>query len=262
VVQTSGRGSGGSWYLAPSLVELIKEIDQLWPNRSKASDGSIGDASHQARPSDHNPDWNAGGVVRAIDVTTADIDFNRMLQVLKADLRTWYVIHDGFIYSRTYAFAKRKYTGPNPHIHHMHISIERTRAAASDTSRWITTGASGSKPTPPTPPPAVQNGELTMADVDKILAAIADLKAYQKACTVQIQDNTRQNVANAVRAITKYSQQMTVAGNNFTRQIVQNTDTETDAQRQAEMDAALDTILKALPPVTTETPDGIDESKA
>src|SRR5690606_29069239 len=57
-----------SYYLAPSLVKLRDLINQNWPNRDKSSDGWIGDPSHQARKSDHNPDYSAGGVVRAIDV--------------------------------------------------------------------------------------------------------------------------------------------------------------------------------------------------
>lgn len=259
MVATSGHGSGGDWHLAPSLVELMAEVDRIWPNRDKASDGSIGDASHQARPSDHNPDWSAGGVVRAVDITTAGIDFDRLLATVKADKRSWYIIHAGYIYSRTYGWAKRKYTGPNPHDHHAHVSILRTAAAASSTAPWFASKPStpsGQKPTPP-------EGELTMTDVDAILKAIADLKDYQRVCAIQIQDNTRQHVNRAIQVITKYNQTMTVAGNNYTRQIVQNTDAETDQQRQAEMDAQLAAILAQLPAPATQTPqDGITEAQA
>ena len=59
-----------TWRLAGSLVTLRNEINAAYPGRSKVSDGSIGDTSHSARVSDHNPD--AGGVVRAIDVTQDD----------------------------------------------------------------------------------------------------------------------------------------------------------------------------------------------
>jgi hypothetical protein len=39
----------------------------MFPERSKESDGSIGNAEHSARQSDHNPDQF--GIVRAIDIT-------------------------------------------------------------------------------------------------------------------------------------------------------------------------------------------------
>lgn len=58
-----------SWFLAPSLRALFAEVNQVAPGRNKRSDGSVGDTSHQARLSDHNPDNTAGGVVRAIDLT-------------------------------------------------------------------------------------------------------------------------------------------------------------------------------------------------
>jgi hypothetical protein len=53
--------------LARSLETLRHQVDQLAPNRDKDSDGWIGDTSHQARKSEHNPDAN--GVVRALDIT-------------------------------------------------------------------------------------------------------------------------------------------------------------------------------------------------
>ena len=56
-----------AWRLARSLETLRAQINALSPNRSKASDGTIGDAAHSARTSDHNPD--GGGVVRALDLT-------------------------------------------------------------------------------------------------------------------------------------------------------------------------------------------------
>lgn len=57
----------GAWRLAESLETLRTQINEAYPNRSKVSDGTIGDASHAATASDHNP--NADGVVCAMDIT-------------------------------------------------------------------------------------------------------------------------------------------------------------------------------------------------
>lgn len=126
------------WYLAASLIALGNEINQRWPKRDTASDGAIGDASHQARKSDHNPDWSAGGVVRAIDVDNNGIDVQQLLDATIGDQRVWYVIWDRHIYSRTYGWAKRAYDGADPHTGHIHISINHTKAAETDTSPWFT----------------------------------------------------------------------------------------------------------------------------
>ena len=56
-----------SWRLARSLAVLRSQINDLSPNRSKISDGTIGNQEHASRVSDHNP--NAAGVVTAMDIT-------------------------------------------------------------------------------------------------------------------------------------------------------------------------------------------------
>ncbi|HEY2086237.1 MAG TPA: glycoside hydrolase family 25 protein [Mycobacterium sp.] len=73
--------------------------------------------------------------------------------------------------------------------------------------------------------PGTSTGELTMADVQSILA-------YQKACTIQIQDNTRQHSNRVITEVGKIVQKYAVAVNAFTRQ----TDSTTDTERQAELD--------------------------
>lgn len=132
------------WRLAPSLVTLRREVDALWPGRSKISDGTIGNAAHAARASDHNPDGE--GVVRAWDVTrwigpdgdVADL----IVQHLRAvrDPRVSYVIWQRRICnSRSVGGAEpwawRAYAGANPHDRHAHISV-RSAPTGDDPSSW------------------------------------------------------------------------------------------------------------------------------
>lgn len=124
--------------LAPALETLRDEIDKRWPRRSKVSDGWIGDSSHAARKSDHNPD--ARGRVNAIDITVANTAQGKEIRdaVLKAtigDGRVWYVIHDGYIYSKTYNWARRKYTGTNPHKKHIHVSCNYNNTDAEESRK-------------------------------------------------------------------------------------------------------------------------------
>lgn len=161
-----------TYYLAPSLVALFYEVDNRWPNRSTASDGWIGDASHQARTSDHNPDYNAGGVVRAIDVTAEGIDVAELLDATIRDARVWYVIHNRRIASVTHGWKWQPYDGTNPHTHHVHISIRHTRPAAISSTRWFKLPTATEVP-----------DVITDADVERIAVAVLKeieprLKAY------------------------------------------------------------------------------------
>ena len=46
--------------------QLREQIDDVFPDRDRTSDGWIGDVRHAARKSDHNP--TNEGIVRAIDI--------------------------------------------------------------------------------------------------------------------------------------------------------------------------------------------------
>ena len=122
-----------NYFLAPALVKLRDEVNSRFPGRDKASDGWIGDASHQASKSDHNPCWSCSGkskgIVRALDIDISPdgrprVDLRRrLLKILTEDSRVWYVISNGKIYSRTNGFAPRTYTGANGHFAHVHVSL-------------------------------------------------------------------------------------------------------------------------------------------
>lgn len=124
------------YYLAPSLVTLRNEINKAHPNRDKRSDGWIGDPSHAARRSDHNPDYADGGVVRAIDVDKDGINMTRLVAVCKRDSRVQYIIWNGYIYNRNDGFKKRVYNGTNKHTSHIHISIRHGDSYENSTRKW------------------------------------------------------------------------------------------------------------------------------
>lgn len=159
-----------SYFLAPSLVQLRNEVNSRWPNRSKVSDGWIGDAAHSARKSDHNPDWSAPGkrrgVVRALDITTKGIDVQLLLKHTTNDSRVAYVIYNRRIYQHSTGW--QPYRGSNPHTSHVHVSIARTPTAETNTKLWFGSGsgtasttkpAAKPKPSPKPKPTAPKTGE-------------------------------------------------------------------------------------------------------
>ncbi len=140
--------------VAPALVALFAFANTRWPGRPKAADGTIGDAAHAARESQHNPnrdptDRVPDGMVTAADVGMTKVPGRALVAILIRDPRVWYVIHDGFIWSRTHGFEKREYEGA-PHDKHVHVSLVQTAQACRDASPW---GGSSPKPQPKPEPP-------------------------------------------------------------------------------------------------------------
>ncbi len=118
-------------------VTLREQVNVRWPNRDKASDGWIGDAAHQARPSDHNPD--ADGWVHALDIDKDGIDADRLAAELIAYARNLepgsrrlkYVVYKGRIASGTYPDKFWTWrAGDWGHYQHIHVSF--TAAAELD----------------------------------------------------------------------------------------------------------------------------------
>ena len=134
-----------SYFLAPSLVALRNEVNAKYPKRDKKSDGWIGDPSHQARKSDHNPDYADGGIVRAIDIDKDGINVQAVLAAVLSDPRVSYVIWNRRIWGGS---RWRAYEGTNPHTGHIHVSIEHNAAGARAGSWGIATGAPA-KPSKP-----------------------------------------------------------------------------------------------------------------
>jgi len=83
--------------------------------------GWIGDAKHQRRHSDHNPD--SRDIVHAIDIMVRQERAKAVVAwalAHPADLE--YVIYNRTIWTRAHGFQPRKYTGTDPHTEHVHIS--------------------------------------------------------------------------------------------------------------------------------------------
>jgi hypothetical protein len=117
--------------LCEAGVTLREQINRAFPNRDRRSDGWVGDTSHSARKSDHNP--TSEGWVRAIDVDanisddpkTSYVLANQLRLLARRDRRLSYIIYSGKIASRRSLWRWRKYTGVNPHNTHIHISFTK-----------------------------------------------------------------------------------------------------------------------------------------
>jgi hypothetical protein len=139
----------------PCLVSLRTEFNTLAPSRDRSSDGSIGDSAHASSSSDHNPDETAKtpfedadslNEVHAIDVD-ADLrksgwSMTKAVEVIVtrhrtgADNRLQNVIYNRRIWSASWGWTARTYTGSNPHDKHAHFSSRYTTAQEQDTRRW------------------------------------------------------------------------------------------------------------------------------
>lgn len=136
------------WRVATSLDALLKQVNAKAPRRSKKSDGSIGDAAHASRNSDHNP-WiveRGVGVVTARDIThdpANGCDAGALAEAIRAsqDPRVKYIIWNRRIANSSaigdqQAWAWRPYGGSNPHNHHVHISVKSDKANYDSTDSW------------------------------------------------------------------------------------------------------------------------------
>lgn len=126
---------------APALLVLRAQLDVRWPERSRVSDGIMGDAAHQARPSDHN-------LGNAIDITRDEANGPNLDAVLHWFLRQMranpngritYVIHRGRIAGAASLYEWKRYRGANPHTSHAHLSIKADMRGVE--RRWSIAGA-------------------------------------------------------------------------------------------------------------------------
>lgn len=137
--------------IAKSLDVLRTQVNVACPNRSKASDGWIGDARHSKSKSDHNA--GSDGIVQALDIThdpANGCDAKEIWDDLRreGDQRFGYMIWNRRIFNPmidAIGSNGRPYNGSNPHTKHIHVSVHKY---IDNTAIWAVIFAD-------TPPPAM-----------------------------------------------------------------------------------------------------------
>lgn len=150
-----------AWVLVPDLVSLRTELNKLAPGRDKASDGAIGDTAHAGTGnSDHlgdedYPALRAKDTDKVNEVHAVDVDddlrktgwtMDRVVQIIVTrhrtglDNRLQYVIWNRRIWSRSWGWTAKVYTGVSPHTEHAHFSALYGAGTAGnpevDTKPW------------------------------------------------------------------------------------------------------------------------------
>jgi hypothetical protein len=200
-----------AWRVAKSLEVLLAQFNAKYPNRSKASDGSIGDASHASRDSDHNP-WFGPGIVTARDFThdpAHGMDIARLALEVAAtrDRRIKYIICNRRILDSragSHPWVWMPYSGTNPHDHHFHLSV-MDNASCDDTSPWKL--ASFGDVPGPAPVPAPSGGNVS-PDIDTLIRNLdrdlrADLHVKQLQLDELVKDVTDLRAAVASLSVQK-----------------------------------------------------------
>ena len=115
----------------PAAIAVLRQATALRPKRNKASDGLLPSAAHMKQ--NPNSDHNTGFAVDITHDSVNGIDGHEVYINLKTDKRVKYLIFKGLIWSAEN--GDKKYTGPNQHNHHCHISIKDNHG--NDTSPWF-----------------------------------------------------------------------------------------------------------------------------
>lgn len=152
---------------APACRAALDQATQLFPSRSRASDGIMGDPSHQKRKSDHNQG-------NAFDLThdpANGCDAHGLVEGLRQrrDPRVKYIISNARIWNPSIKMDWRPYNGSNPHRKHAHVSI--LTSARGDTAPWW----GPVHRDPPKPCPFPEHPELKQGAQGDIVRHLQDL---------------------------------------------------------------------------------------
>lgn len=136
--------------LVACLVTLKAEIDEIFPDRPRESDGDIGDQAHQDRVSDHNDD-EVGRVpihdadskheVHALDITRFEYLLAIVMFVVArcrsgAERRLRYIIFNRKIWEASNGWRPREWDGADDHTGHAHFSASYDSIHEADTRPW------------------------------------------------------------------------------------------------------------------------------
>jgi hypothetical protein len=116
----------------PAAIAVLRQATALRPHRKKASDGLLPSAAHQLQ--NPNSDHNTGFGVDLTHDPEHGFDGHEVYEQLKTDKRVKYLIFKGKIWDAEH--GDHRYTGPNQHEHHVHISIKDNYGNA--TAPWFT----------------------------------------------------------------------------------------------------------------------------
>jgi hypothetical protein len=150
---------------APTCREALREASRVWPGRRIDSDGICASAAHTAQ--NPNSDHETGDAFDLSHDPLHGLDTYALAERLRLrcragfEPRVAYIISHGRIagpfHKRGYEW--RPYTGPNPHDHHMHVSLDRNRAGVRDDTRpwwaWVSEPSKEPKVQPDHNPPWV-----------------------------------------------------------------------------------------------------------
>lgn len=127
-----------AWYLNRALTNFRNEVNERWPDRDKKSDGTIGDAAHQATSSDHNPDPD--GSVDAWDMDNNGVDIAACKRAFEAHPASKYWIYNDTISFRSEGWKPRSYAyaGPNRSRHTEHVHWNTREGYETSNQPWFT----------------------------------------------------------------------------------------------------------------------------
>ena len=118
----------------PAAIAVLRQATALWPKRKKASDGLLPSSAHRVQSP--NSDHNTGLAVDLTHDPENGVDCAVIFEKLKEDERVSYLIFNKKIWNRKFAKSgNRVYRGSNPHVKHLHISINPNKSG--DTSPWF-----------------------------------------------------------------------------------------------------------------------------
>jgi hypothetical protein len=115
----------------PAAIAVLRQATKICPSRKKASDGLLPSKAHLAK--NPNSDHNTGYAVDLTHNIEVGIDCAEVFKHLQNDPRVKYLIFNHRIW--TPEKGVDIYTGSNPHVKHIHISIKDE--CGNDTSPWF-----------------------------------------------------------------------------------------------------------------------------